>query len=229
MMLNYLRESHQRTQAKIQDFYTSTGIHVYIKDPLVNENIDIEKVINRVEEIIPIHLLEEVEMVIIGWFDEFEKRSVNAFYKDGALYVSNIQDNEEDIFDDIVHEIAHSLEQLYGYDIYGDKQLEKEFLRKRKYLHDILWKHGYKAPLSYFMDPEYNEEFDAFLLKKVGYGKLSSLIAGIFLSAYAPTSLKEYYATGFTEFYLDPNHNFLKKTSPALYKKIFMLQREEKS
>ena len=102
MMLNYLRESHQRTQAKIQDFYTSTGIHVYIKDPLVNENIDIEKVINRVEEIIPIHLLEEVEMVIIGWFDEFEKRSVNAFYKDGALYVSNIQDNEEDIFDDIV-------------------------------------------------------------------------------------------------------------------------------
>jgi len=227
MMLNYLRESHQRTQANIQDFYTSTGIHVYIKDAPISDDINLDKIISRVEEVIPTHLLEEVEMIIVGWFEEFEKRAVNAFYKDAALYISNVQDDEEDMFDDIVHEIAHSLETAYGYEIYGDKELEKEFLRKRKYLHDILWKRGFKAPLAFFMDPEYNEEFDAFLLKTVGYDKLSALITGVFISAYAPTSLKEYYATGFTEFYLDPNHTFLQKSSPALYKKILMLQRQK--
>ena len=79
----------------------------------------------------------------------------------------------------------------------------------------------------FFMDLEYNEEFDAFLLKTVGYDKLSTLIGGVFLSAYAPTSLREYYATGFTEFYLDPNHEFFKKVAPALYKKIFKLQRQK--
>ena len=36
-------------------------------------------------------------MIVVGWFDEFEERSLNAFYKDGILHISNIQDNEEDM------------------------------------------------------------------------------------------------------------------------------------
>jgi hypothetical protein len=40
--------------------------------------------------------------------------------------------------------------------------------------------------------------------------------------------LREYFATGFTEFYLDPNHKFLKKLSPALYDKIYFLQDPQK-
>ncbi len=79
MMLNYLRESHQRTQANINDFYTSTGIHVYVKDAPISDSINLDNVIARVEEVVPTHLLEEVEMIVVGWFDEFEKRSVNAF------------------------------------------------------------------------------------------------------------------------------------------------------
>ena len=125
--------------------------------------INVEVVIGRVEDVVPQHLIEEVEMVIIGWFEEFEKRSINAFYKDGALYISNVQDDEEDMFDDIVHEIAHSLEPIYGYEIYGDQKIKEEFLRKRKHLHDILWATGTKAPLSTFMDSEYNQEFEDFL------------------------------------------------------------------
>tara|TARA_R100000152_G_C6718291_1_gene144694 strand:- start:21 stop:674 length:654 start_codon:yes stop_codon:yes gene_type:complete len=208
------------------DFYTSTGLHVFFKDPV--ENVDVEKVIAKVEKSIPLHLLEEVEMIIFGWFDEFEERSLNAFYDGGTLYISNIQDDFADLYDDIIHEISHSLEEPHGYFLYGDKKIENEFLRKRKYVHDILWKMGYKIPLSVFMDSEYNEELDMFLYEKIGYDKLSTVVAGVFISPYAVTSLREYFATGFTEFYLHPDeHAFLQKISPELYKKLVLLQNPE--
>tara|TARA_B100000287_G_scaffold250022_1_gene235010 strand:+ start:2442 stop:3101 length:660 start_codon:yes stop_codon:yes gene_type:complete len=210
------------------DFYTPTGIHVFFKDFIENKNIDPEKVIADVESKIPSHLLSEIEMIIFGWFDDFEERSINAFYDSGAIYVSNIQDDYLDLYDDLVHEISHSLEEPHGYFLYGDKKIEQEFLRKRKYVHDILWKIGYKIPLSVFMDSEYNEELDMFLYEKVGYDKLSNIVAGVFISPYSVTSLREYYATGFTEFYLHPDtHNFLKKISPELYKKLLLLQNPE--
>jgi hypothetical protein len=47
---------------------------------------------------------------------------------------------------------------------------------------------------------------------------------GLFINAYAAVSLREYFATGFTDFYLHPNHNFLKQVSPALYEKLLLLQ-----
>ena len=52
-------------------------------------------------------------MIIVGWFEEFEERNINAFYDSGAVYISNLQDDQEDMFDDIVHEIAHSVEDAY--------------------------------------------------------------------------------------------------------------------
>ena len=36
-------------------------------------------------------------MIIVGWFEEFEERKLNAFYKDGTLHISNTQDDEEDM------------------------------------------------------------------------------------------------------------------------------------
>ena len=226
MLKDYIHKKQKQLLEQQTDFYTSTGLHVFFKDPV--ENVNVEKVISKVESKIPLHLLSEVEMIIVGWFDEFEERSLNAFYDGGTLYISNIQDDFMDMYDDIVHEISHSLEEPHGYFLYGDKEIENEFLRKRKYLHDVLWKMGYKIPLSVFMDPEYNEEFDMFLYEKIGYDKLSTIVAGIFISPYAATSLREYFATGFTEFYTHPDtHGFLKKISPELYKKLFYLQNPE--
>ncbi len=226
MLKDYIVQKQQKLMEQQTDFYTSTGLHVFFKDPV--ENVDVEKVVSKVESSIPEHLLSEVEMIIIGWFDEFEERSLNAFYDSGTLYVSNIQDDFMDMYDDMIHEISHSLEEPHGYFLYGDKKIEDEFLRKRKYLHDIVWKMGFKTPLAVFMDPEYNEEFDMFLYEKIGYDKLSTAVAGVFVSPYAATSLREYFATGFTEFYLHPDeHGFLQKVSPELYKKLVLLQNPE--
>tara|TARA_R110002110_G_scaffold8912_1_gene44418 strand:+ start:2147 stop:2830 length:684 start_codon:yes stop_codon:yes gene_type:complete len=223
MPLEYIKKQQQ----KQLNFYTPSGLHVFFKEPLSNKNIDVEKVISRIESKIPHHLLSEVEMIIFGHFDEFDERSLNAFYDGGTLYVSNIQDDEDDLYDDLVHEISHSLESPHGYEIYGDEKVKDEFLRKRKHLHDILWASGIKAPMTFFMDAEYNKEFDMFLYEKVGYDKLATFMRGLFISPYAATSLREYFATGFTEYYLDSNHKFLQKVSPALYKKIILLQDAE--
>ena len=228
MLINYVQKSQNKLLETVNNFYTPSGIHVYFKDPLLNDEINLESVISKVEETIPHHLLSEVEMIIVGWFEEFEERKLNAFYKDGALYVSNAQDDEMDMYDDIVHEVAHSIEAPLGYTIYEDEKIKNEFLRKRKYLHNILSSHGVEVPLSIFMNPEYDEEFDMFLYEQIGYDKLSSFTRGLFISPYAATSLREYFASGFTEYYLDSNHNYLKNVSPELYKKLLLLQDPEK-
>ena len=226
MLKNYIKNQQTQLLEKQSDFYTANGLHVFFKDAV--PNVDVEKVIAKVESAIPNHLLSEIEMIIFGWFDEFEERSINAFYESGTLFISNVQDDFMDMYDDLVHEISHSLEEPHGYFLYGDKKIEEEFLRKRKYLHDMLWKMGYKIPLSVFMDTEYSKELDMFLYKKVGYDKLSTIVAGVFITPYAATSLREYFATGFTEFYTYPeSHNFLKKISPQLFKKLIMLQNPE--
>ena len=224
MLTNYLKEKQEQLNNKSMDFYTPTGLHVYMQTPV--DGVDVESVIHKIENKLPHHFLSE--MIVFGWFDEFEERSINAFYKDNAIYVSHMQQDEEDLYDDLVHEISHSLEEAHGYQIYADEKVKKEFLRKRKYLHDILWQAGYRAPLSFFQDVEFNEEFDNFLYKKIGYDKLASIMSGLFISPYAATSLREYFATGFTEYYMDSNHNFLQKISPAVFEKINLLQDIEK-
>ena len=79
---------------------------------------DIEKVISKVESIIPNFLRSEVEMVIVGHFKEFEENDTNAFYSDGGLFISNNQTDNADLIDDIIHEIAHSVEEMYGYHVH---------------------------------------------------------------------------------------------------------------
>jgi len=227
MSIRLLQEMQKKIQQK-SDFYTPSGIHVYFKDSLLNDSINMERLMAKVEGKIPLHLLSEVEMIIVGSFDEFEERSINAFYEDGTLFLSNMQDNEADMYDDIIHEVAHSLESVYGRQLYADQKLQNEFLGKRKHMHDLLWSEGIKVPQSFFLNLEYNEEFDDFLYKKIGYNELASMLTGIFVSPYAATSLREYFATGFTEFYLDSNHNFLQRIAPQLYKKIILLLDQEK-
>ena len=223
-MLQHLQQKQKQLQEMRSDFYTSRGTHVYFKDGLTDDEIDVERVVAKLEGILPEHLLLELEMVIVGWFDEFEDRNINAFYKDGILHISNVQDDESDMLDDFIHEIAHSIESPYGYEIYGDNKIRDEFLRKRMHLYDNLWALGYKAPKKWFENTEYDEDLDNFFLEKVGMEKLRSICTGLFINAYAPTSLREYFATGFTDFHLHTNHNFLKRLSPALYEKLFLLQ-----
>lgn len=223
MLIEYIKQRQAMLEEK-NNFYTPTGIQVFTKDALIDDSLNIDEVVAKFEALLPEHMRDEVEMIIVGDFEEFHEREINAFYKDGTLHVSNIQSDASDLLDDLVHETAHSLEGPHGYQIYADQKLKNEFLRKRNYLYDILWKMGFKASHSAFMNTEYDQIFDEFLHRDIGYDKLSEILKGVFITPYAATSLREYFATGFTEFYLYPDsHGYLKKISPELYKKLFVL------
>ena len=85
MLKDYIQTSQKRINEQVSNFYTPTGIHVYFKDHLYNDKVDVEKVISRLESLVPSQLLGEVEMIIIGHFDEFEERSINAFFKPDSM------------------------------------------------------------------------------------------------------------------------------------------------
>ena len=66
------------------------------------------KMLRKIEQLIPRDFTYGVELVVVGQFDELDKRGVKAVFLDGAIYVTNDQSSVEDIFDDLVHEISPS-------------------------------------------------------------------------------------------------------------------------
>ena len=186
--------------------------------PFQNE-LDLPSVKNTLETLLPEHFFGNVDAFFVGFFKDFFKdgREYNAMFKDGAIYLSPNQDNEKDLIDDIVHELAHSIEDGYNNLIYGDGMLEREFIAKRKTLYYLLDKDEYN--LQTYIDPGYNYKFDQYLYKDIGYDKLRTISSSLFYSPYAITSLREYWANGF-ENYLLGNRQKLKDLSPILYTKI---------
>ena len=214
---DYIKESNQKVLNEQKEFYSFNDKFVFIKDPLP-DHINIKFVLETLEEKIPSHLLHEVESIFVGQFDDFIERQTNAFYKDGAIYVSNDQDNEEDMLDDIVHESAHAAEKTFSMYIYGNGMLEEEFLGKRRRLYSILKARELEnLPLpDTFGEVDYSLGFDKFLYEDVGYPILTTLTMGLFVSPYGITSLREYFANGFEEYFIG-DRKYLKNVSPILY------------
>ena len=214
----YIKNSHQES-IKSQNIYNIFGnTKVVVKDPLPDD-IDSVYVFKKIDNLIPDYLKSNVDLVYIGQFEEFKQRDINALYKDGALYITNHQDDENDMIDDIIHEMAHSVEEIAGEEIYGDKKVENEFLGKREKLFYLLREQGYNISLERFLNPIYNKDFDMFLHREIGYPLMVSLTMGLFTSPYSATSLREYFANGFEQYFLK-DRNYLKNLSPILYNRI---------
>ena len=150
---------------------------------------------------------------------------MNAIFADGALYITNEQDDEQDLLDDIVHEIAHAVEKEYNEFIYSDQKIEDEFILKRSKIKRILEDHGYDVEKYQFLNTDYDKSLDLFFLDEVGYDALNILAVNLFLNPYSITSLQEYFASGFEEFYLE-NSVSLQELCPYIYKKLSALHEE---
>ena len=219
--INYISYSNSNKT----EFILFNKVSALIKDPLTN-NIQFQNVINKLEKTIPEHLFYEIDTIIIGQFPELIQRDVKAVYTDGAIYVTNEQKSEDDLYDDIVHEIAHSLEKPYGLELYGDDKLELEYLGKRQRLLDILRSRGYTIGYDLDRVPNYVQEFDEFLYFDLGFDNLRSFTRGLFVTPYSVTSLSEYFSEGF-EHYLLHDPTYLQKISPVLYDKVKYLADQE--
>ena len=219
MAENYIRTSSKRSSGMSHTLFNS--IPVFVKDP-INNNIDLGAVLQKLEKFLPVQFTNGVDSIYIGYFDILIDREINAMYQDGAIYVTNIQDDVDDMVDDIVHEFAHAVEDVYGHMLYADNVIEEEFLGKRKRLYHIIdgISPEENVSMEYYLNPEYDIEFDRYLYKDIGYPTLSSAINGLFYSPYAITSLREYFANGFEAYFFHRDRNTLKKISPILYNKI---------
>tara|TARA_Y100000591_G_scaffold331083_1_gene363897 strand:- start:881 stop:1552 length:672 start_codon:yes stop_codon:yes gene_type:complete len=218
--MNWLEESIKRSK-KLKDHYMLRGIDIYVKDQLP-QDIDVDFVIKYVAKRLPDHVLSNIDIIYIGHFQDLIDRDINALWQNGAIYITNDQDNEMDMIDDLIHEIAHSNEKQFERIIYEDGKLEKEFLYRRKKIAQILVEKGYGVPTGFIYDISYNKDIDDFLYEKVTYDVLWQIIPGIFPSPYAVTSIREYWAKGFEQFYMG-NGADLKETSPVLFSKLMQL------
>jgi hypothetical protein len=217
-MKNYIQKKN--SEKKI---FRISGIDLEIKEELPY-NIEVEKVLNKVTTIIPPNMLRGIKNIKIGNFSELEDRDLDALYKDRTIYLTNYQDSNEDMLDDIVHEVAHSIEERYKTLIYSDNKIKKEFLLKRQKLKEKLEADGFYIEPEKYKSINYDQEFDMFLYKEVGYNTLEPLTVGLFYSPYAATSLREYFANGFENLFIEEeSYQVLRKMCPKLFQKLIQL------
>jgi len=212
--------SRLEKQQKQNFEYTLFGsVPIVIQDKLTN-NINIPELIDAIETLLPSFPKDLINSIIVVNHPLFDKKKINAFYHNKKIYVSNHQDDLNDMLDDIIHEYAHAMEKENGDQIYSDKEVENEFLLKRHKLERIIKYQGFDISEYNFDDIKYNEMFDMFLLNVVGYERLNKLTNyGLFINPYAATSLREYFATGIEEYILG-DYQDLQIISPSLIKKI---------
>lgn len=220
----WIQESIKKGK-QMKDHYNMNGVDIFIKDPLP-ANIDAEFVFDYISTRVPFYLLVNIDVVYVGLFPEMVERDINAFYENDAIYVTNDQEDEMDMIEDIIHEISHAVEKSVGDIIYGDGALQREFMAKRSRLSNLL-SQKFDVPSDFNINFEYDKDIDSFLFKVVGYDILNQVSTNIFLSGYAATSLSEYWAMGFEEMFLgDPTK--IKEMCPVLYNRLALSIKELK-
>ena len=215
--MNWINESYRKSKS-LKDHYKLYNIDVYIKDKLP-ENVDFDFCLKRVAKLVPQHLLGGIDIIYVGQFDFLNDREINALYDSGAIYMTNVQQEDTDIIDDIIHEISHSLEERHKDLIYSDGAIVKEFLGKRKRLYYLLKAEGLQPPVEIQTKIEYSQEIDNYFYKEVGYQKMWHLVNGLFLTPYSATDLREYFALGF-EYYVQGNKPQIKSICPILFTQL---------
>ena len=216
---NLVASLAEKSKNQQKQYYLFGRIYFFIKDALVSDEVNIEDLIASIESRYPANLFDEIEAIFVGQFEELEERELEALYKQGTIYISNTLQRNHDYLENIIHELAHGLESRYGSSIYGDFKVSREFLGKRRRLKMILMSNDYDISGYNVEEVEYDRSFDDYLLINVGYPTLVNLTMGLFSGPYSATSLREYWASGFEDYFLgDKEH--LRKISPQLYKKI---------
>jgi hypothetical protein len=195
--------------------YYIHNIPVFVVDETEEEGV-VPLFCEEAEAYLEPAFLSNLDVVYVGDFKDLKNR--NAAFTNGAIYMRADEPTTFDFLQNFVHEVAHSLENEYGLQLYTDA-LKQEFLGKRERLRYILDSNGYKINPLLYQFTEYNQKFDEFLALEVGYPTLLTLTMGLFVSPYAATSLQEYFANGFEKYILE-NPRIVRDTSPILYDKI---------
>ena len=223
-----LQQSQTKILSEKKRFYFNRGIEFVLDKPL-KKDIDIEKVMGLLRSNLPVSSYVGINNVYFGEFDILKKRSLTALHHKDNIYISSEQmSSEKEILDDLVHEFAHRFEENNSEKIYEDGKIINEYLGKMNRLHDLITQ---DYDLDYFgityfdfINTEFDEKFDKFLYEKIGYEEMENMAPTLFIRPYAATSVREYFATGFEDYYLEGGLQ-LKKISPILHSRIELLEK----
>ena len=144
--MKWINESMKRSR-KLKDQYSMRGTQIYVNDQ-PPEHINLEFVFDYIAARVPKRLLDSVDVIYVGDFPEFEERDINAFYDNGAIFITNDQEDDQDMIDDIIHEIAHAVEERFNDFIYSDSSIEREFMAKRETLFNLCQSYDLHPPKS---------------------------------------------------------------------------------
>lgn len=216
-MIKYIVESAQNAQKKNRDYEIFGRVTVKLNDYLP-DNVSIKDVIKAIETRIPEHVLYDVDAIYVGNCKPLDDRQVDSIYVSGSILVKPEQASNKDLFNTLVHEFAHAIEETAKDFIYGDGDVGSEFLNKRNRLYNML-KDDYKISKKQFLNINFDQKIDDFLSKEIGYSNLGLMTNGLFLSPYGATSLREYFANGFEHYYIEGPQE-VKIISPAVHHKI---------
>lgn len=210
-----MKEKNDKLAKKLKNRRLFNRIYIWEKDPVFDE-VDIDAGLAKIVSKIPKNYFNNIDSIFIGQFPQLIDRNLNALYQDSAIYVSNSIMDTDELVKNIVHELAHSVEDQYR-DLIDDYELvQDEFFLKRRQLKKVLNLNGYDVDGQNFENLEYDEKFDSYLYQDIGYPILHTLTTNLFVSPYAATSYNEYFANGFEHYYLN-DFVSVKDISPKLF------------
>ena len=117
--MDWITENAKKSRRRMKDKYSMRGTNIYIHDQ-VPDDINLEFVFDYIIARIPTRLMDSIDVIYVGDFPDFKTREIDAYYDNGAIFVTNNQEDDHDMINDIVHEIGHGVEQRFNDFIYSD-------------------------------------------------------------------------------------------------------------
>jgi len=216
---NIIERIEKKQERPLEKFdYRIGPITLFVNDALTND-VSLQDVIEKFRAAIPEEFLGYIDYIYVGQFSELEQRNVDSLYFDGGIYITNQQKSAMDMVTNLVHEVAHGVEEAHKDRLYSDRALIMEYLRKRRAVLTALRSLKFDVEDGWLNMFEYDSGFDEFLYNEVGYQMLATQSANHFMSPYAMTSVREYFADAFEDYFLGRTHE-LKSLCPVVYEKI---------
>ncbi len=214
-IIESMKEKNDKLSKKLKNRRLFNRIYIWEKDPVFDE-VDIDAALAKIVGKIPKNYFSNIDSIFIGQFPELINRNLNALFQDNAIYISNMIMDTEELVKNIVHELAHAVNDEFRDLIDDNDSVMNEFFVKRRQLKKTLHLNGYEVENQNFENLEYDQNFDNYLYQEIGYPIMHTLTSNLFVSPYAATSYKEYFANGFEHYYLN-DFTLVKDISPKLF------------
>lgn len=180
---------------------------------------DVKKDISR----LPAFFYSEVNKIYIYNAEDLDTYDLDSSYGHRIVKIDSSKiESRKDLMKTLIHELYHSIQNSIK-NTFKElfENVAVEYLQKKKKILDVLASDARVTPpeQSFYTDIFYNEKFDAYLYKIIGYKFINNRLKDYFPSAYSITSIDEYIATCFEIFYFE-NEKWLSIYCPEVYNLI---------